>query len=64
MNTDRNAYNPVNIMERKKILAEFTDDDLKQAIVSGAKFKWKQHPSQYHAIIEELTNRGLIPKSR
>lgn len=63
--TDSDTHNPKNIAERRKTLEEWSDDDLKREILTGDGLKWKEKPSWYFAVIEELNHRGLLsrPKS-
>ncbi|RJQ34667.1 hypothetical protein C4556_02070 [Candidatus Parcubacteria bacterium] len=55
--SDPRSYDPENIAERRKAIQAWSNDDLREAIMTGNELKWKEKPSWYHAVLSELNSR-------
>lgn len=50
---------PLNIAERKKGLADFSDDDLREMLFEGTELQWKEKPAFYRALLEIINERKI-----
>ena len=63
--TDKAAYYHKESSDlRKTTLKDWSNDDLKNKMLSGNELDWKKDPQWWYAIEQELQDRNLVPRWR
>lgn len=59
LNSLRGAYNAASIAQRRQGLKAFTDDEIRDMVLSSTEINWTEKPSYYYALIDEAKERKL-----